>query len=145
MYKLHLLGRTSLAVSSTGSGTEYTFAAAASATEDLQPGTYRWFVRATKGSEAYQIKSGTLEVLPQAAVDDNTDARSWAEKTLAAVEAVLYGNGTIPDVESYTIHGRQLVKMPRSELITWRSKLRMEVLQERFGRLPPIEIGFKRA
>ena len=146
VYKLHLLGRTSKSVTATSSGTEYTFTLAAADSANLQPGTYRWSIRATKALESYHLGSGTLEILQEAAVSDNTDARSWAEKMLAAVESLLYGNGTIADVESYQIHGRQLVKMSRAELMTWRNKLRMEMLQERNGgRLPPIEIGFRRA
>lgn len=146
VYKLHLLGRTSKTITGTGSGSEYTFTLAAADSASLQAGTYRWFIRATKATETYQIGSGTMEIVLEAAVADNTDSRSWAEKMLAAVESLLYGNGTIADVESYQIHGRQLVKMSRSELMTWRNKLRMEVLMERNGgRLPPIEVGFKRA
>lgn len=148
VYKLHLLGRTSLAILATGSGSEYTFTAAATVTDDLQPGTYRWFIRATKAAETYQVPgySGTLEVVLDANVADMTDARTWAEKMLAAVESLLYGSGTIADVESYQIHGRQLVKMSRQELMTWHNKLQMAVQMERFGgRLPPIEIGFRRA
>jgi len=146
VYKLHLLGRTSKTVTATTSGTDYLFALAAADSTGLLPGTYRWYIRATKALESYQVGSGTMEIVLEASVADNTDSRSWAEKMLAAVESLLYGNGTIADVESYQIHGRQLVKMSRDELMTWRNKLRMEMMMERNGgRLSPIEIGFKRA
>ena len=146
VYKLHLLGRTSKTITATTSGTEYFFALAAADSDDLLPGTYKWSVRASKAAEVYTLGTGTLEVTADANVADLTDSRSWAEKMLAAVESLLYGNGTIADVESYQIHGRQLVKMSRDELMTWRNKLRMEMLMERNGgRLSPIEIGFKRA
>jgi hypothetical protein len=146
VYKIHLLGRTSKAIQATGSGNEYTFTLSATDSALLTAGTYRWVVRATKASETYEICRGTLEVLEQAAVADNTDSRSYAEKMRDALRTLIYGNGTLSDVEQYQIHGRQIVKMSPLEREKWLNIYEMKVLMERNGgRLPPIEVGFRRA
>lgn len=147
VYKLHLNGRTSKTIQAVASNGEYSFALAA-ADNALEAGNYRWVIRATKAAETYPVPGfeGTLSVLANSAVADATDSRSWAEKMLAAVETLLLGNGTIPDAKEYEIHGRRLVKMDRPELMRMRNQLSIEVSRQRNGgRLPPIEIGFKRA
>lgn len=48
-----------------------------------------------------------------------------AETMLANIEAVLEGRIT-SDVESYTIAGRQITKIPITELLTMRDKYRAE-------------------
>jgi hypothetical protein len=146
VYKLHLLGRTSLTVTGVGSGTEYTFTAAASTTDDLTPGPYRWQLRASKAGEVYKLWEGSLEVLPDVPAADNTDTRTFNEKMRDALRVLIYGSGTLKDVEQYQIHGRMIVKMSPLEREKWLNIYETKVLLERNGgRLPPIEIGFRRA
>jgi hypothetical protein len=145
-YKLHLTGKTSKTIMGSGSGSEYTFTLSATDSALLTAGIYHWVIRASKATEVYKVSEGTLEITADAAVTDNTDARSFNEKMRDALRTLIYGNGTLSDVEQYQIHGRQIVKMSKLEREKWLNIYETKVLMERNGgRLPPVEIGFRRA
>ena len=54
---------------------------------------------------------------------------SHAATMLAAIESVLEGRITA-DIESYSIAGRQITKIPLSELLVIREKYKAEVARE---------------
>lgn len=128
-------------------GSTYTVNIPASATQSLEPGTYVWVLTAT-GSGTYAgrrdtVDYGRFDVQPNVAVAAPGDLQTHAEKMLAAVKATLEGRVT-SDVLSYTIGGRQVVKMAADELLRWRRHYEWEVYREKNpGRGgAPIAVGF---
>ena len=92
-------------------------------------GTYRYAVKATRDADsaAQTVQSGLIEVK----VDPvSADPRTHAEKTLAAIEALIEGRAT-KDVQSYSIAGRSLTKMTVDELQRWRRYYHAQVLAQR--------------
>ena len=142
-YTFYLAGYLGASDAATGADGVYTFSIAASATANILPGPYTWEIRASSGLEVYPVASGRLDVTRNTAALTATDARAWTEKMLAAVESLLYGGGTIPEVESYQIHGRQLVKMSRKDLLALRNQLKSELSTvTNGGKKPPIRVRF---
>jgi hypothetical protein len=65
---------------------------------------------------------------------------------LSALWTLLYGSGTLSDVESYQIHGRQLVRMKKLELQKWYDIYKSRVRREKHGgQNPAIRIAFGHA
>ena len=138
-YTFYLVGYLGATAVGTGSGSEYTFTIAATSTDDILVGAYTWEIRASLAGAVYPAYSGRLEVTRNSATLYNTDARTWTEKMIVALESLLYGSGTIPEIESYQIHGRALTKMSRKELFDWLRQLRGEqATTSGGGKKPPI-------
>lgn len=145
-YTFYLVGHLGASAAGTGANGEYTFTIAATSTDDILVGQYRWEIRASLAGAIYPAYSGRLEVTPNLAVLTATDSRSWTEKMIAAIETLLYGGGTIPEVESYQIHGRAITKMSRNELFDWLQQLRGELnAQAGGGKKPAIRAYFGNA
>jgi len=123
----------SFSVSSSASGNGYTFAETATNTAALTAGRYRVTVRVTFGSYAFTAEEGWCEVVPNPASSVRTDPRSWARRTLDAVEAFLEGNASTAQ-QSMTIAGRSISRWSMIELMDWRDRLRAEVRAEEQGR-----------
>ena len=66
-----------------------------------------------------------------------------AATMLAAIEAVLEGRITA-DIETYSIAGRQITKIPISELLTLRSKYKIEVQAEEDAERIKLGLGSKK-
>jgi hypothetical protein len=111
-----------------------------STTQAVDAGNYAWELRASLAGAVYPIAEGQFVVVANAAIAANTDARTFAEKNLAAIEAELAaritGDGSAHD--AYVIHGRQLSKLPLAELRKMRTIYSAEVQRQRNGgRLAP--------
>lgn len=119
---------------------------AASATAELPAGTYRWQARASSGSEAYTIASGTFDVQPDPITLAGNAGQATAERHLAAIEAALAGRWT-SDVEEYEIAGRRLRKIPVETLVKLRAQFAAEVRRLRRGGVvgTPLLVQFTRA
>lgn len=100
---------------------------AASATSGFSAGRYEWAAILTRNSDGHRVvvDRGVVIVDPDLGAA-TFDPRSEDEKLLAAVDATLSGRVT-KDVESYTIEGRSLTKIPFVELRSLRDQLRREV------------------
>lgn len=92
----------------------------------LPGGTYQWFARLSKTGERVTIDRGVFTLIA------DTQSQLHCEKMLAAIEAVIEDRVTA-DVESYTIGGRSVVKMPSAELRKWRAYYAAEVAKYRRG------------
>lgn len=132
-----------VAATSDSSGT-YTFTLTPGQTA-LIPGRYAWNEVATKGSDRYVAASGVVSITPNLAVVGANDMQSKEERWLAMVEAVL-DNRMSADVQSYTIAGRQLVRMPVKELMSMRASLAATVELQKFpGRIVrEVKVSFPR-
>ena len=117
--------------STTDDGGAFAVTAAATVTDDWLAGDYAWQAKVSDGSETFTIATGTLEVLPDFGNYDGrgNDERSWARRTLAAIEATLEGKAT-KDQISYSIGDRSISRIPPAELMEWRDRLRVEVAAE---------------
>lgn len=123
-----VLGATEGTVSISGTTASVSFDS--SDTEDLTPGRYTLAVALSNGSQRRTIASYSIQVTPNlidATEGEATD--SHASKMLAAIEAVL--EGRVPkDVESYSIDGTTINKIPIERLIALRKQYAAEVARE---------------
>jgi hypothetical protein len=116
---LLLRGAGTLDVAATADGTDFLVILSATATAGLAAGTYRWTERVSKAGEVYTAASGTVDVTLDMGAAGAGEGQTHAERTLALIEAAI--EGRIPQgMESYTVGGRQVQKIPLVEL----SKLR---------------------
>jgi hypothetical protein len=119
-------------VASTANGTAHRFAAAASATDDFKAGRYYVQVRVTDGTSPATVETGWVQVIADPASEVKVDHRSWARRTLDAIEAFLEGNATTAQ-QSMSIAGRSISRWSIAELMQFRAQLRGEVRTEEQG------------
>lgn len=119
-------------VIATASGSEFSITLSAQATASLKAGTYRWGAYATKGSgsslERYPVASGVMSVSLTLVGGDVYE--SHAAKTLRVIECAIEGRLT-KDMESYSINGRAINKIPISKLYSLRAMYQTAVWRER--------------
>lgn len=124
-----LNGEEKFSAAGTADGTTHSFSIAAATSADYKPGNYKYFGRVVNGSASYTVEEGWIEVLRNPAAAGNFDARSWARRTLDAIEATLEGKAS-SDQLAMSINGRSISKIPPRELMDWRDRLRAEVREE---------------
>lgn len=120
-----------ITLTATASGSDHAVAATAATTSGWPAGRRTWFARVTKGSEAYTVAEGTLDILPNPASLTTHDGRSHARKMLDAVEAALEGSATASqlDVVEWEVNNRKM-KYDRSALIKLRNLYKIETTRE---------------
>ena len=117
---------------SAAEGESHRLTLSATSTAALPAGSYQFRVRAVSGADVRTVQVGTLTVTPDLALLAAGEGVSWAEKTLAVVEAAL--SGTIEgEMKMYTIAGRQVMTYTPKELMALRAQLRSEVNASRLG------------
>lgn len=129
-YSIHLAGPGILTKAAASSGDLFLVTITATDSAALPPGNYRYVERATKDGETYQVGIGQIMVTPDLAQATAGSALTMAEKNLAAIDAVLQ-NRITKDVESYSIAGRSVVKIPLAELTRLRGVWAGIVYQQR--------------
>jgi hypothetical protein len=104
---------------------------AAAETGDYTAGVYRWAAQVVNGDERHTISTGTTEVLANVFEDPDVaaDTRSWARKTLEAVEIAIYRLSS-RIAKEYEINGRRFVAQDLKMLTDWRDRLQAEVASE---------------
>lgn len=122
----------SFSVSSTADGTTHDFAETAANSAALKAGRYYVQVRVVSGTSSATVESGWCEVKADPASAAKFDHRSWARRTLDAVEAFLEGNATTAQ-QSMSIAGRSISRWSIAELTQFRNELRAEVRTEEQG------------
>lgn len=129
-----LRGVASIDLTGAAEGTQHRLHATAAETGAWAPGSYWYTARVTRGAEVVEVESGKLEVTPDlASAADGFDGQSHAEKTLAAIEAVIERRASL-DQERYRINNRELYRTPIADLLKLRSLYRAEVRQEQAAR-----------
>jgi hypothetical protein len=117
---------TQIAITSTASGADHLVEVAAATTAGWAAGTYSWQERATLAGKVYTTNTGTLAIVASfAAAVGGLDARTHAEKTLAALEAWIENHD--PAVASYQIGDRQMQYISITDLLKLRDVYRREV------------------
>lgn len=119
-------------VAGTGTETTHSFSIAAATTAGYPPGEYRYVARVSDGTTVKSVANGWIVVKVDPAAAGTHDHRSWAQRTLAALEATLEGRATA-DQLAMTINGRSISRTPLRELREWRDQLRAEVRIEEQG------------
>ena len=111
------------------SGT-YTVAVASATTSGWAPGDYRMSGYVTDGTNRYSVYDDDLTITPDLGVEATADTRTWAEKTLADVEAMLAGSLVRPEL-SYSINGRTYSFRTTADLLRTRDYLRADIAHDR--------------
>lgn len=115
----------------TADGTTHSVTVAAATTANYPVGRYRYQGRVSYSGEVFTVEDGWLEVLPNPATA-TADPRSWARRTLDAVEAFLEGNASTAQA-SMSIAGRSISRWSLPELQQFRQDLQQEVRTEEQG------------
>ncbi len=107
-------------------------------TDQVSEGLYTLVGRMV-GSGTYAGREETISISRVFARKNPREARagdyqSHAERTLAVIEAVIEGRFSV-DMESYSVGGRSVSKIPIRELYGLRGKYAAMVLRERTGRV----------
>lgn len=125
-----LRGPVSINLTATAEGNQHRFAADAATTATWTPGVYWYSVRATDGVEVVEIENDQLVIAPDLAnVGEEFDGRTHAQRTLAAIEAVIEKRASL-DQERYRINNRELYRTPIADLLKLRDLYRAEVRRE---------------
>lgn len=93
------------------------------------PGPWAWALKVTRTADGAAVTVATGAVAIQANPAAGADTRTQARRLLDAINAVLEGRAA-KDVESYSIEGRALTRIPFVELRAFRARLLREVAQE---------------
>lgn len=122
-----LRGPESINLTAVVSGTAHVFSETAATTGAWQPGLYVVSVRAASGEDVHEIEAGQVTIVADlVSLQDGHDPRGHAQRTLAAIEAVIEGRATT-DQQSYTINGRTLVRTSIADLLMLRDRYKKEV------------------
>ncbi len=128
-YLLSTIGGAVKTITAAPSGTDFVVLVAAADTASWPAGSYVWTARAMKGTEAFTVETGRLQVMPNPAT--SAYAGTHAERTLAAIERALEGCFGDAVVE-FDMDGLK-VKKNRTELLDLRDRYKAEVKRERGG------------
>ena len=88
------------------------------------PGAYQWQCRVSNGTDAFTIRSGSVNIIADFASLAASDQRSHAQKTLAALESWIENHDLA--VAEYEIAGRRMKYIPITELLKLRDQYRRE-------------------
>lgn len=111
---------------------KYLVTLSATETTALDPGTYLWTLRATKGGETYTVDHGSLTVMPNVTSAAAGALQSQDEKELAYLNAEIEARAQSDHTE-YSIDGRSLKRESIVDLMEWRDKLRARIARQRRG------------
>lgn len=122
-------GGTAISAPATADADGWLVSVVGATTAALLAGPYAWSLIATRSSDGATatIVSGVVQIAASGLVGGDT--RTTARRHLDAINAVLDGRIT-KDVESYSIEGRALTRVPLEVLSTLRSKYMSEVQAE---------------
>ena len=129
IYYLRRDGATQTAINTTADGDTFQVNLIFTLTSSTTPAVYDMIGIVTKGGDKFVVYDGIVEVLPNPASSSAYDPRSHARKVLDLIEAAM--EGRIPNgMESYTIGGRSINKIPLKELRELYEKYKQDVERE---------------
>jgi hypothetical protein len=112
-----LQGPAPIVVTASADGENHLVAVPAATSAGYAAGLYTWSAYVTKAPQRFTIGTGTLQVTKNlATLTGVNDLRTHCKRMLDSIEAVLEGRAS-DDVAEYTIHGRMLKRIPRTELL----------------------------
>ncbi len=102
---------------------------AAATTAAYASGIYDFIGWVIKGTEKYEVFNSMIEVLPNPTNTSAYDPRSHARRVMELLEAAM--EGRVPNgMESYSIGGRSINKIPLSQLRELWEKYKQDVVME---------------
>jgi len=117
-------------VVATADGDEFAIEVTATASQAWQEGDYTVKGYVTKDAQRFEVYSGRLTVAANpVAIPEQFDDRSFAKKSLDAIESMLAGRAGRAD-RSYQIAGRSLEHFSLKELQDARARFKAEVAAE---------------
>lgn len=119
----------------TDGGDHFLFSVDSATSANFNSGDYHWQLEITQISSGNRlvVDTGDFTAIPD--LDSNqADPRTHAMIMVQKIESLLAGKAD-SDVMSYSISGRQLVKMSIPDLIKWRDYYRKEVISHKNAEL----------
>ena len=128
--RLEGTGSTEIEITASASGDDYLVQVNSLTTASYVAGTYQWQAYITRNSDSQRltIDQGSWEVVANRDAA-TTDPRSHPRIMVEKIASILEGRAGA-DVNSYSINGRSLTKIPIPELMEFRSKYKAEYLRE---------------
>lgn len=115
-----------IAIASSADGSAHLVAIAPATTGAWAQGAYAWQERVSKDGQIHTTATGSLTIAASfAAATSGLDARSHAEKTLAAIELWIESGDL--SVADYTIGDKALKRISIPDLLKLRDRYRREV------------------
>ncbi len=128
-YYLRKDGATATSFSAAADGDSYLVTVAAATTAAYASGIYDFIGWVIKGTEKYEVFNSMIEVLPNPTNTSAYDPRSHARRVMELLEAAM--EGRVPNgMESYSIGGRSINKIPLSQLRELWEKYKQDVVME---------------
>ena len=128
-YYLRKDGATATSFSATADGDTHLVTIAAATTAAYASGIYDFVGWVIKGTEKYEVFNSMIEVLPNPTNTSAYDPRSHARRVMELLEAAM--EGRVPNgMESYSIGGRSINKIPLSQLRELWEKYKQDVVME---------------
>ena len=128
-YYLRKDGATATSFSAAADGDTHLVTVAAATTAGYAAGVYDIIGVVVKAAEKYVVFDGIFEVLTNPATAGAYDPRTHARRVLDLIEAAM--EGRIPNgMESYTIGGRSINKIPLNQLRELWEKYKQDVVME---------------
>lgn len=126
-----LRGPASINIEAQADDDDYQIAVVAADTSSWAAGQYQYSARVTDGTNILEVESGVVVIEADlATMPAGTDTTTYAQRSLAAIEAVLQKRAS-QDQQRYTINNRELWRTPIADLISLRNYFRAEVQRER--------------
>ncbi len=123
------LGLTAIDVSATADGSDFEVNVPAATTALWGPGDYTLYGFVTKSPDRYQVYKGVFTVTPDPASVDFVDSRSYLEKVLEKLEAVIL-NGVIREVIRYSYGGVSTEVQTMKDALDARDRIKALIAQE---------------
>ena len=128
-YYLRKSGATATSFSASADGDTHLVTVTAATTAGYAAGVYDIIGVVVKAAEKYVVYDGIIEVLTNPATAGAYDPRTHARQVLDLIEAAMLGR--IPNgMESYTIGGRSVNKIPLNQLRELYEKYKQDVVME---------------
>lgn len=136
-------GNTEIQVTATNynSGEAYLITVDSTTSADFVAGYYHWQLEIVRNSDSNRIvvDRGAFTAIVDLDIG-GADPRTHDEKMLTKIQSILEGRAD-GDVESYSIQGRSLTKIPIKDLMEWERHYRQRV--ERYKKKEDIKLGRK--
>ncbi len=128
-YYLRKDGASATSFSAAADGDSYLVTVAAATTAAYASGIYDFIGWVIKGTEKYEVFNSMIEVLPNPTNTSAYDPRSHARRVMELLEAAM--EGRVPNgMESFSIGGRSINKIPLSQLRELWEKYKQDVVME---------------
>lgn len=125
-------GATALDLTAVADGSDFLTTIDETQSQSLTPGINFFQCYATSNGKRQIVGAGQITVVANlATVTTAYDGRSQTQKMLDAVNAAILAIAEGGAVQSYSIKGRSLSKMPISELLTLRDRLKVQLVREK--------------